>query len=1192
MDFNEQQKKAVYTIDRNISVSAGAGSGKTRVLVERFVYILQDSAMNPEREPVNAADIMAITFTKKAAGEMKERIREAILIKLNGKYDEAGNLEQAPDKERTAFWKQQLESLERAQINTIHSFCGRVLRENPVEAGIDPGFITLEDFDDKLFIVNGIKGFLRLQLKNGDADVKFLVDSYGISSLEQQLQDVYPHIVGYDFHKDVFSAYKESADKLEQKLEKLKDDLISFVAGKETYFTAKKKPKGYTYLQELEAALPDILADIDGCNPKDGSYDYIMSNFTASGSIKEQVKAIKALIAEINAMLFDKKALEGGYLDAWDNVLTALTVYLEQEKLKQDMLNFDDLENMAIRLLKNYPQVCRKYMRKFKHIMVDEFQDTNDKQRQLVYLLCGGDAEVLKGHKLFIVGDPKQSIYRFRNADVSVFARVRNDIARVNEALNIASQDEPGDLRMGNLSMDVNYRSSNMVLEACNAAFVKLLGTKDEAANGSVYFEGLGFGNKSKESELIPEMITVPYAKEQDSQKRVLEAQVMADKIIQLHQNGVRYGDMAVLVRVTTYNKFIADIFMERGIPYQIVDAKGFYEQQEILDVLNILNVLQNKHNSIQLAGVLRSPCFGLDDNTITGLFVDGSADNLWDNLQSADWKGLPAEQGQRLKRAAEVLASLRNTASFNSLSVLWEQLWQVLKLDVILARQLHGANRLANVRKLEEMSQEYILKHGGALGDWLSYVKRKRDMDADDRAVNLPLEDAVQIMTIHKSKGLEFNTVFVPFLDRTAKGDTSIIKYLPSKSSSIAKRAVFDENGNPLEPLLESGLGIKIPYGDDLVDTGVLKKLRQTDKTLEQEELLRLLYVAMTRAEERLFLISAVEDKKLAADNVCGSFNRRELSEKSWMEQLLAIFGGGKEEQEAAIKVVIQNDLQSGAVSQLAEAAVTVDDELAEFIAPLVNSKSSGRRHFTASNLQEYLHCPRSYYYEHILGLPMEEQESLGLGQNLPANITGLIVHTALEKYTDDADAAFNSAVNEHAAGQNAEKARELYYTYIASPLYRELAVCRQRERELEFALYEDNGLVLHGVIDSLGQNQDGSWSIIDYKTGRVPEPDELPLGYVYQLAIYKKAAERLWGYNVKECGLHYLQNLSEFKMPQDRDYFQEAVALCEKISNGADEKDFPCKIKYCGHCPYAYMCPGRDIYDAEEKQRMGDSK
>lgn len=1180
MEFNEQQKKAVYTIDRNISVSAGAGSGKTRVLVERFVYILQDSAMHPEREPVNAADIMAITFTKKAAGEMKERIREAIGIKINGKYDEDGILEQAPDKERVEFWKQQLESLERAQINTMHSFCGRVLRENPVEAGIDPGFITLEDFDNEDFIANGIKSFLRTQLKNGDQDTMLLVDAYGISSLENQLRDVYPHIVGYDFHKDIFTAYEDGVADLEENCEKLKTALLDFVAGKDGYF--KNKGTNYKKIVALEERIPEILAIIDKEEPIEEGYAFFMQGIQARDAAKEPVNKIKDIAKQIDNLIFDKKALDGGYLEAWDNVLQSLVAYLEQEKLKQDMLNFDDLENMAIRLLKNNPQVCKKYMRKFKHIMVDEFQDTNDKQRQLVYLLCGGDAEVLKGLKLFIVGDAKQSIYRFRNADVSVFLKVRMDIAEANKRLVPYDSTLAADVNVGNLEMDVNYRSSDKVLGACNAAFAKLLGLKEEGS--SVYFESLGFGNKSKESELVPEMITILYAKGQDSLKRVLEAQGIADKIHQLHQDGVKYGDMAVLVRVTTYNKFLADTFMEKGIPYQIVDAKGFYEQQEVLDVLNLLNVLHNKHNSIQLAGVLRSPYFGLDDNTITRLFIEGSADNLWDNLQSAAWQSFPEEQGCRLKRAAGALAALRSTASFNSLSVLWEQLWQVLKLDVILARQLHGANRLANVRKLEEMSQEYVLKHGGGLSDWLSYVKRKRYMDADDRAVNLPLEDAVQIMTIHKSKGLEFNTVFVPFLDRTAKADTSIIKYLPGKANAASKRASAASAGDGNEPLLESGFGIKIPYKGELVDTGVLKKLRQTDKTLEQEELLRLLYVAMTRAEERLFLVSAVEDKKLAAENVPNGLNRKELSEKSWLEQLLAIFGSQKEDEPAVIKIVTPNNIQiDTAVSSISD-VVAVDKEMEEAIAPLVNSKSSGRRHFTASNLQEYLHCPRSYYYEQILGLPMEEQASLGLGQNLPANITGLIVHTALEKYTDDAEAAFKSAVNEHAPGQNAAKARELFYTYINSSLYKELAACHQRERELEFALYEDSGIVLHGVIDSLGKNADGTWSIIDYKTGRAPAPDELPLGYVYQLAIYKKAAEKLFGYDIKECGLHYLQNLSEFKMPQDKDYFHEAIALCEKISQGADETDFPCEAKYCSYCPYSYLCPGSAEADSEK--------
>ena len=1169
MDFNKQQKKAVYTIDRNISVSAGAGSGKTRVLVERFVHILHDSAMHPEREAVNAADIMAITFTKKAAGEMKERIRESISIKINGKYDEEGNLLQAADNDNKEFWKQQLESLERAQINTMHSFCGRVLRENPVEAGIDPSFITLEDFDNDDFIHNGIKSFLRQQLKQGNADVAFLADVYGLDSLESQLQAVYPKIVGYDFKQDTIPVYEKRIKELKAKLSELYRLVVLMVENRDQCYKTKTSD-GRKKLDALADDMDSVRHTILESEPDYGWLKSLTEGLRASKSNTEWVKPVTSLVKELDAYVADKKALDEGYLSAWDNVLQGLQDYLEQEKLKQDMLNFDDLENMAIRLLKHNPLVCQKYMRKFKHIMVDEFQDTNDKQRQLVYLLCGGDAEELNGRKLFIVGDPKQSIYRFRNADVSVFLRVQSDIANTNKRLVPFNPEEEADIRVGNLEMGVNYRSSDKVLEACNAAFRQLLGEKKDVGAGAICFESLDFGNKEKGSPLIPELILLPMSKdEMSANQRLLEAQGMANKIVELHKSGVKYGDMAVLVRATTYNKFIVEAFMEKAIPYQIIDAKGFYDQQEILDVLNLLQVLQNKHNSIQLAGVLRSPYFGVDDNAISRLFVEGEADSLWDNLQTAAWEDYGQEQGARLKRAAEVLAQLRNTASFNSLSVLWEQLWQLLRLDVVLSRQLHGANRLANVRKLEEMSQKYSAAHGGALGDWLSYVKRKRAMNADDRSVNLPLEDAVQIMTIHKSKGLEFNTVFVPFLDKSMTSNTDGIRYLPGKSSRSAKR---------MDGLLESGLGIKIAYQGELVKTGVYEELSKTDKALEQEELLRLLYVVMTRAEERLFLLNAVDAEKLEKGSLFGKLERTELVGKNWLEQLLSIFGGKTEDEAAAMKVVEQDDTAAESGSLMQGSQITVDDELKASIAPFVDTKSSGRRHFTASNLQEYLHCPRSYYYEQVLGLPMEEREDTGCSQNLPANITGLIVHTALEKYNSDADAAFNSAVYEHARGQKAAKAAELFYSYIKSDLYKELADSFERDRELEFALYEDNGLVLHGVIDSLGQNQDGSWSIIDYKTGRAPEPGEVPLGYVYQLAIYKRAAEKLFGRRVKDCALHYLQNLSCFKMPQDKDYWQEAVALCEKISSSAAEKDFPCRLDYCCYCPYAYMCPGDD--------------
>lgn len=1100
-DFTQAQLQAIQTLGTNVAVSAGAGSGKTRVLVERFLYILRQ-AQEKKLPALEADDILAITFTRKAAGEMRSRVRQSM-----NELADAGDGDD--------FWRRQVRQLERAQIATIHGLCSHILRENPVEAQLDPAFVLADDFETQDFLAQCVQSYLRSGLAQGDEALRKLVATYGAASLVKQLTALTSKLPELVEVEDLTAAYRENIA-VQPKLTTDLIEKLQYLVAQRAELT-KPKSKGREQLDNLAEHLTDVIAGLKAEIPDFTAFTaYVSVIKNQRGELKELIDEAKAGCEQLDNVLNDKLALP--LVEAWQQVLQAVYAYMQQKKQEQDLLTYDDLELRCVQLLKENAVVRQKYHERFRYIMVDEFQDTNERQRELIYLLCGDDAETLAGHKLFIVGDPKQSIYRFRGADVSVFARVRAEITRGGGCC---------------LTLQDNFRSDDKVLETCNSVFRELLG---EDENLPVYFEALAAHH---EGDFTPRLLQIIYDEETKDEKRFLEAVALAEQMRELHEAGMAYGDMAVLLRAMTNCETLAAALQRQGVPYNVIDGKGFYDRQEVLDLLNLLTVVHNHHRALELAGVLRSPYFGLDDATLTQLFL--SRLPLWDALQQAEPGCFSAEQGALVRRAAKILREIRAYAALAALPELWQQLWQQLEVDAVLSRQRHGAAKLANAQKLRQLAEEYCATRQGTLSDWLAYVERVRKAETRETAANLEAADVVQILTIHKSKGLEFKTVFVPFLDSPRSGNTDEISFLP-----------------------QLGLGIKVlNAAGELVPTGVLSKVKEADKILDIAERIRLLYVAMTRAENALILSGAVN-----ADR--SSESKKSLVEMDWLSQLLTIFKSAGEVEFKEID--FRSELPEG--ENHTEKQLDVTPEVKRAIAPLPAYAASGRTHFTASALQTYLHCQRQYFYQQVLGLPEFElpQAEPGNGEAaLPANVTGLIIHRALELYHSDAQAAFSRAQSEFAPGNEAEFARYLFSQYIASDLFGQLP--QKRQRELQFSLPTQEGLIIEGVIDSLAELADGCLQLVDYKTGTPPET--VQAGYIYQLALYKQAAEKLTGKKVSSAQLHFLQNLSSWELPQTKDYLAEALALCKEIAAKSEEAQFNCAAgRQCAYCPYVYLC------------------
>lgn len=1120
-----EQALAINTIKSNVSLLAGAGSGKTYVLMKRFVQILRaDLSVNP-------TNIVAITFTRKAADEIKGRVRQAV----------SECVEQAQTDLERLRWQEHLQKVESAPISTIHSLCSRILRDNPVETQLDPEFTILEDFEAQDFFKETLQQYLRKNIKE-NAALRRLVQTYGVNSFVNQvtaLGDKLSELVREDNLAEPYLKAKEELPALQQKLFAAVREVI------EAREALGAKTKGRQTLTEAAGLLDEMQKQLLAPEPDCSLLD-------ASGVVKVSGKALAAeltnlknLRQELNNVLLNAKGCD--LVQDWLAVLQEFYACLSARKQENNVLFNDDLDLLAIEHLQKNEALRQKYQERYKYIMVDEFQDTNERQRQLIYLLCGNKLD--NTNNLFIVGDVKQSIYRFRHADVSVFNRVKEDIAQ-----NAGK----------NLGMKTNFRSTQSIVESCNTAFCQLMDLPKEeiclehhegANTGGAKVCLLQVPYKSKDDDLG--------AKEDKWQKEAEAIAAYLQQELPKVEPQLKPGaSKAILLRAMTHCEILRQTLQGYGINCVVVKGKGFYEQQEVLDILNLLAALHNRYASLELAGALRSNYFGLDDATLTQLFWQTDQDKpLWDVLQAVGsgelQLNLQPEQQALAMQAAGRLRSLRQAAALMALPELFAQLWDELKPEFVLSQQENGPSKLANVKKLRRLAQQYCQTKQASLAEWLQNVKDLRASSSKEPAATVQADDALQIMTIHNSKGLEFDLVILPQLDKSVKGDTASIKYLPGKEG-------------------EQGLlGIKVPDKEmQLQNSGVYEQAKARDSELEEAESRRLLYVAMTRAQKQLLMVGTVAEEKLP-EAVIGL-----PAAKGWWQQLQAVYEADWEKQESSCPWVrlLCVDALSPAVAQQGEQQQLALEPLA--LAPLPAYAACGRTCFTASALQTYLHCQRQYYYQQVLAVPELEQTVAGeQAHELPASVTGSIVHKALELYNGyNAEAVFAIALDEFAPGAAATQAKSMFDAYIVSDLYK--ALPKKQKRELEFVQPLQQELAAEGVIDLLAFDEDDNMIIVDYKTGTPPEPDEVKLGYAYQLALYKDAAEKLYpGKRVVRAELHFLQNMSVWQLPLDKSYLQEAVGLCEEISGKGEEDDFACSCnESCAYCHYAYLCPQKN--------------
>jgi ATP-dependent helicase/nuclease subunit A len=869
-EYTAEQKLAIEARGVSVALSAGAGCGKTFVLTQRFLAQIAPSepvkasgrrkvAVAP---PSDLSSVVAITFTDRAAHEMRERVRRTCRERLA-----------TCPVEQIEHWQRLVRDVDAARISTIHSFCMQLLRSNAVESGIDPQSRLFDETTGSAFLWNSLVRTLHDLVVDRDADALALVlvfnwegtllrlanlvpQRYRLEGDEwrqmspEQLAALWQRIWTTEVVPRLIREFVESAT-VTSLLELLEAHQSTNAVMAERCATLRSDLPKLIQARDVQSEALR-LAEAAGVKGGGGKKDW------PSEEIYEEVKNTLTEVREGLRTLAEKLAPDAE--SAFDSArvsLAALRVVdraaAEYDRRKRDegWLDFDDLLTGARNLLRDHPAVRARAAAGISLLMVDEFQDTDRMQAEIVRLLCG---DQLTTGKLFLVGDIKQSIYRFRRAEPQVFRELRGDLPR-----------------QGQLPLTGNFRSQPAVLHFVNMLCDGALGGEYEpltpqtpqvsTAPSIEFLFVTGRGEESFEEESDEDDPNV-------RERRRIEADWIARRLRQLltdnvprireraasgewHLRTTQPRDIVVLLRAMSDVPVYEDALREWHIDHYVVGGKAFFAQQEIHDIVNLCRVLHEPDDHVALVGVLRSPFFALTDDDLLVAHRMGllgvphtlpetpAAGGAESTTQPAPLPvdPDPADPGSeaRVHEALETLARLRQRAARTSVAELLRAAIEETGYDASLLGEFLGERKLANLRKLIDMARGFDQAGLFSLADFARHLQEAVTEEPRESlaATHPESSNVVRVMTIHQSKGLEFPVVVLADMNRKVQGDRDTAR--------------IDERLGPVVELPKK-FGRKIPHLG-----------RQVHAELEKEENLaeiqRLLYVATTRAADLLIL-------------------------------------------------------------------------------------------------------------------------------------------------------------------------------------------------------------------------------------------------------------------------------------------------------------------------------------------------
>ncbi|MEM8505459.1 MAG: UvrD-helicase domain-containing protein [Cyanobacteria bacterium P01_D01_bin.1] len=1017
MGLTEDQQRAALATG-SVAVTAGAGTGKTHMLTERYLHFLKpkdDAAV-----VYTPLQIVAMTFTDKAATELRSRIRQAVTTQMGDHIDVLANLEAA-------------------QISTFHSLAARICREHPDKANVPPDFVVQDGLEGSLWRAEHF--------------------TQALAQLPERLYEWVP----FSLMRDILAALLNDPLTAEEALfhspahwqphlANFRQSLLEVVPEKPDWKAACLAlnfhigPEG----DKRELARQQALSCAEVfASTGDGAYlEELCAIGLRGGSkknwpdpedfdaVKDAINTLKEISKALNKAL--AALVYNGYDDqteqmrpAIQEAFTLVRSFLADLKYQQRILDYTDLEVQALKALQD-PDVQQHYARRWKVFLIDEFQDTNPVQGELLKRLT-------QGATLTIVGDRKQSIYGFRRADTTVFERWQADI-------------HPG--ADGPVELSKSFRTHHSLMEQLNQVFEPVLGemhqrldanrTETLAPTPEIQLYTVEVSDEQKKDETIDTRINA---------RRLVEAQKIADLVaalldepIQVHDKktdalrSIEPKDIAILARTWGPLELYGNAIASRGIPILQAGGGSLLDTREAKDALALLRFLADASDSLALIAVLRSPFFAVSDRTLYALAQTLPEKTSW-------WKHLQSEAATELAREVKILKHLMRERRVEAPTRLLQLCDRLTGYTAVIANLPDGHRRMADWNGFVELVRS--LEYGSF--DTLSVVRRLKQVTSAEVTIPRPAIEggnAVSLMTIHASKGLEWPVVFVPDLSHKNVVDTSVIRFEASL-----------------------GLGLKLTDEEGDYQKSALYSLLEQQANLKDEaERKRIYYVAFTRARDRLMLTSAEPA------------------------------GGGL------------NLLAAGLTQTITPRSVLFDPTLAQPVTPTPATASSISEQqllgtiglditeLPVTALTDYALCPSRFRYRYVEG-HLGYQVSDGTASVVTdAMAIGTLTHTALELGVSNVETLAKYAP--YLSVQDVQTAFDLaqsFQTDSVYQLYRTGSINWEQSVSLTVG-----GLTLNGKIDLVGDD-----FVLDFKTDQSIQPEHHQFQlWAYSKAARKSSA------------------------------------------------------------------------------------
>ncbi len=1144
-DPTPSQRQAMQATDRNVMVTAGPGSGKTRVLVGRIETLLE--------EGVAPGRIAAITFTNKAAAQMNERLRGRLRSRWLAALNEGRT-------ERARFWRSLVWDMEYIFMGTIHSFCAGILRDAPHRAGLDPNFQVLDPYIGAELLDRIIEETVNDTLEQPDTRLHAWVEerqspSRNKASYRGLIRNIYENIrrsgsrpseltsrtqtalyrafcrQGGDpsiWEQDALEPTPEEVDQIHRWVEALLRAHEDGVGG-----NTKRYPP---ILERLSRDWPELSREFEQRNRALEGLRFLADRLKL-----KPPKALAPYVEPITKMNYQKEMIEEKQLmNELASILETVDFRFRQAKGEREAIDFNDHDEQVLAVLNQYPEALSRLRRRYTHLLVDEFQDTDGMQWALVRTLWGIWEEE-RPHGLFLVGDADQSIYRFRGADVEVFRKAHDQMATLGQKT---------------VRLDKNFRSTPAMIALFNTLFPAILPDYQPLTPGG------GAVGKAVPAELL--MLRRDQDDARDDLRRN-QGTVIANWIKEWTDNGGKPGDIAILARAANALGPVADALSKQDIPHRVIGERTFFDTQVMRDFQSLLRWLADERDDQAFLALLRSPFCAVDDEI---LYQVSKLEGLryTDKIQASIEKGDPHQlqpiwtmmaNWSNLKdqlSLSELLSAILDHSFYREVtaaSLGYEKGQAILDKAVGFARRMEaeGLDLPSFARQLSALWQ------GGSPGE---------------EQPEPELADEVRLMTIHKAKGLEFPVVILPEMDKRIDAR---VEFVVSK---------------------EAGLGVK--WGRDFASVQ-FNRLKPEEKNRILEEERRIFYVACTRAEEKLVFLGGLgkEDSKRQDIHDPHEISSEKSSYLGWIlaacPDTLAEGISWQIVDPPDGKSTVSHDATDADDHVLALAKNAVSEGL---MAPVTPAGTKSGRVYSVTALVDFAHCPRLYLLKHRLNWPLlpkvgDSKEKTAVDPLL----LGTVVHRVCELMPEEnAEQALVTALSEanvmvrSPVGMELQRrARALIAPYLHSTLFSEIEAAFQRGRlynEWAFSLpleHRKDRVYLAGKVDQIFEDSAGNWCLVDYKTDRIRSEDlsERGQSYALQLALYRWVVTKILSLSIGETFLYFLYPRERYHPPLwDDDILQERLmGLLDHLQTATCAADFPLRSSHlCTWCDYAFHC------------------